>query len=144
LARILLVDDDADVRIMLEHVLLHEGYEVDTAETVSGGKERVRSGSYDLALLDGKLPDGHGSEIAVAASAKGMKVLMVTGYAFTMPEKRARALRGSAETAATLRTCCGYREGASRLITLTSVLLITQRECLARITGRAYPGHGGC
>jgi DNA-binding response OmpR family regulator len=87
LARILLVDDDADVRIMLEHVLLHEGYEVDTAETVSGGKERVRSGSYDLALLDGKLPDGHGSEIAVAASAKGMKVLMVTGYAFTMPEK---------------------------------------------------------
>lgn len=85
LSRILLVEDDADVRLMLEHVLLHEGYEVDTAETVNGGKERLRSGSYDLALLDGKLPDGHGSEVADAASAQGIKVLIVTGYAFTFP-----------------------------------------------------------
>jgi hypothetical protein len=46
LARILLVEDDADVRLMLEHVLLYEGYEVDSAQTVSGGKNRLRSGSY--------------------------------------------------------------------------------------------------
>jgi DNA-binding response OmpR family regulator len=85
MARILLVEDDADVRLMLEHVLLHEGHEVDTAQTVSGGKNRLRSGSYDLALLDGKLPDGHGAEVADAASAKGMKVIIVTGYAFTLP-----------------------------------------------------------
>ena len=90
MARILLVEDDADVRLMLEHVLLHEGYEVDTADTVNGGKERLRFGSYDLALLDGKLPDGHGAEIADAATEKGVKALIVTGYAL-----RPRQWRGS-------------------------------------------------
>jgi two-component system, NtrC family, response regulator HydG len=85
LPRILLVEDNLDVRLLLEHVLLDEGYEVDTTATVRGGKELLGCGSYDLILADGKLPDGHGAEIADAATEKGVKALIVTGYAFTLP-----------------------------------------------------------
>lgn len=68
--RILLVEDDADVRLILEHVLLDERYEVDTTATVSGGKELLGRRSYDLVLADGKLPDSAGMDVADAASEK--------------------------------------------------------------------------
>jgi hypothetical protein len=37
LTRILPVKDDLDVRLLLQHVGLREGFEVDTSDTVSGG-----------------------------------------------------------------------------------------------------------
>jgi DNA-binding NtrC family response regulator len=83
--RILLVEDDANVRTLIEHVLLHEGYEVDTTGTASGGTELVRCRSYDLVVADGKLPDGTGMEVADAATERGMRAIIITGYAFTLP-----------------------------------------------------------
>jgi two-component system response regulator HydG len=83
--RILLVEDDADVRFVIEHVLIDAGYQVDTTGTASGGQELLRRHSYDLVVADGRLPDGSGMDIADTAMERGTKTLVMTGYAFTLP-----------------------------------------------------------
>lgn len=79
---ILVVDDDPGFRKLLETILTGEGYEVETAGTVS---EALRCGSrrkYDLVVSDLKLPDGHG--IAVLRWWKEnmpeTPVVMITGF----------------------------------------------------------------
>ena len=61
--RILLVEDERDVRLIIEHVLIDAGYEVDTAETMTAGRELLKRGSHDLVLADAKLPDGSGMDV---------------------------------------------------------------------------------
>ena len=78
--RILLVEDDPDVRVLLEGVLLDADYEVDATDTVKGGRALLDSRFYDLLLTDGRLPDGTGIMVADRAHEIGMKVLMITGY----------------------------------------------------------------
>jgi two-component system response regulator HydG len=85
MARILLVEDDADVRFMLEHVLVDGGYAVDSTDTASGANELLQCRRYDLVLTDAKLPDGTGMDVADAAVDRGMKAILMTGYAFTLP-----------------------------------------------------------
>lgn len=69
MARILLVEDQQDVRLLLQHVLLGSGYEVDVTETVAQARLRLDAASYGIAIAD-------------AAKERGMKTLIVTGYAF--------------------------------------------------------------
>ena len=83
--RILIVEDEADVRFVIEHVLLDAGYDVDTTGTMHGGLDLLRFRTYDLIVADGKLPDGTGLDVADAAQKRGTKTLVITGYAFTLP-----------------------------------------------------------
>jgi DNA-binding response OmpR family regulator len=83
--RILLVEDEPDVRMIIEHVLLRAGYAVDTTGTMTGGTDLIRCRSYDLVVADGKLPDGSGMDVCDVAAEKGIKCLIVTGYAFSLP-----------------------------------------------------------
>jgi DNA-binding NtrC family response regulator len=86
MSRILLVEDDADVRAVFEHVLLDAGYEVDVAETILGGEMLLSSRGYSLVLTDGRLPDGVGTMLADQATAKGIPTIIVSGYAFNLRE----------------------------------------------------------
>jgi DNA-binding NtrC family response regulator len=86
MSRILLIEDDPDVRVVLEHVLYDAGHEVDAGMTVRDGRERLGSGKYDLLLTDGRLPDGTGIELADQADAQSIPVLILTGYAFILRE----------------------------------------------------------
>jgi len=81
-ARILLVEDHEDVRLLLEHVLLGSGHEVDVAGTVAQAHSLIEAASYELVIADVRLPDGSGIAIADAAKERGMKTLVLTGYAF--------------------------------------------------------------
>jgi DNA-binding response OmpR family regulator len=81
--RILLVEDDVDVRPVIKESLIDAGYEVDATGTMSGGIEMLRSRRYDLVVADGKLPDGTGMDVADAAN--DITALIITGYAFTLP-----------------------------------------------------------
>jgi DNA-binding response OmpR family regulator len=86
MTRILLVEDDHDVRLLVEHVLLDAGYEVDTTDSVSGGLSLLECRSYDLVLADGRLGDGTGMQVADRArELRDTPVLIVTGYAFDLP-----------------------------------------------------------
>ena len=84
--RILVVEDDPDVRVILEHVLFDAGHEVDTATNVRDGRDLLESREYHLLLADGRLPDGTGIELADLADAVGIPVLIITGYAFILRE----------------------------------------------------------
>jgi two-component system, OmpR family, KDP operon response regulator KdpE len=85
--RILLVEDDPELRLLLEHVLLGAGYVVDTAATVAQANRRLDEAIYDLVLADGRLEDGTGMMVAEKAIEAGSRALIITGYAFDLPTK---------------------------------------------------------
>ncbi|HUK60943.1 MAG TPA: response regulator [Stellaceae bacterium] len=78
--RILLVEDDWDVRLLLEHVLRDAGYEVDSTDTVVVARRHLAAQDYTLVLADGVLTDGSGITVADDAVARGIKTLVITGY----------------------------------------------------------------
>jgi DNA-binding response OmpR family regulator len=80
--RILFVEDNEEVRSFVEEILTDGGYEVDTAGTVAQGCSLLDTRKYDLALVNGRLPDGTGLDVAQKAHQLGVKSLMVTGYAY--------------------------------------------------------------
>ena len=84
MTRILLVEDDHNVRVLLEHVLIDGGYVVDSTTTVAEAKSLLDSVGYELLLADGRLPDGTGMALAEYAQASGVKTLIITGYAFQL------------------------------------------------------------
>lgn len=87
MARILVVDDDADLRFIIEHVLIDAGYRVDVAGSMSRAIGLLQSQAYDLVIADGKLPDGTGFDIADRAGEQSTKAVILTGYAFSLPGK---------------------------------------------------------
>ena len=87
MARILLVEDDFDVRQVMEHVLVDGGHQVDASGTVLGGLALFGDHAYDLVVADGRLPDGTGVTVADRAREKGVPVLIITGYAFNLPRR---------------------------------------------------------
>jgi DNA-binding NtrC family response regulator len=81
---ILLVEDNADVRFVMEHSLLDAGYEVDATETVADGCERLSRRVYDLVIADAVLPDGTGMAVADRARERSVRAIIVTGYCFAL------------------------------------------------------------
>jgi DNA-binding NtrC family response regulator len=79
---ILLVEDDADVRDIVEQILTDGGYEVDATGTLNDGFALLCSRRYDLVISDARLPDGSGTDVADAAAARGAETLVLTGYGF--------------------------------------------------------------
>jgi len=90
MARILLVEDDPDVRPLLEHILLSERFEVTAAESVAVATMLLASQPFDLVICDVNLPDGSGLAVADKAIATGIKALVVTGHGLSLkPESLA-------------------------------------------------------
>jgi DNA-binding NtrC family response regulator len=87
MARLLLVEDDPTVLMLLEHVLRGEGYGVDCADTVGNARRYLARRQYDLVVTDGRLPDGTGMMVGDEAGEKGTKTLIITGYAFQLPRE---------------------------------------------------------
>jgi DNA-binding response OmpR family regulator len=61
--RILVVEDDAAIRLGIRHSLRFNGYEVSEAEEAREGGRLALEGDYDLLLLDLNLPGGDGLNI---------------------------------------------------------------------------------
>jgi len=78
--RILVVDDESAVRDLLSKTLRAEGFAVDVAEDGEKGSYLVRSNTYDLAILDNRLPKKNGIEIVreMRAASKMTPVLMLS------------------------------------------------------------------
>jgi two-component system, NtrC family, response regulator PilR len=85
MARILLVEDDLDVRPLLEYVLGREGgYAVTAVESVANAAMLLAAQPFDLVVTDVNLPDGNGLRIADQAKAKGVKVLVLTAHGLSL------------------------------------------------------------
>lgn len=61
--KILLVEDDADLREVTERALLKERYVVETAATYRAARQKALVYEYDCILLDIMLPDGNGLDL---------------------------------------------------------------------------------
>jgi two-component system response regulator MprA len=68
--RVLVVDDDTDIRALVAGALLDEGYEVTTAPDGLAALERVRDYVPDVILLDMNMPRMNGWEFADAYRAR--------------------------------------------------------------------------
>jgi DNA-binding response OmpR family regulator len=80
MARILIVDDDDDVRTLLDHILSAANYEVDTAATVKAAQAFLERNHYNLLLADLMLPDGSGMQIAEEAQRRNTPAIILTAY----------------------------------------------------------------
>ena len=61
--KILLIEDEPDIRKTLEYNIAREGYDVVSAPSLSEGRNHLNSGSFSLILLDLMLPDGSGLDL---------------------------------------------------------------------------------
>ncbi len=81
--RILIVDDEERFRVTLRKLLVLKGLEVDTAGSGREALEMLKTGSYDVVLLDVKMPEMNGIE-ALAEIKKidpNIEVIILTGHA---------------------------------------------------------------
>jgi len=86
--RMLVVDDEEDIRYVLQEMLHAEGYEVATAEGGHEGIERVKAGisieeKFDLILIDLVMPEIDGIQMlrTVKQLDPDIGTVMITGYA---------------------------------------------------------------
>ncbi|MDF2673404.1 MAG: sigma-54-dependent transcriptional response regulator [Clostridiales bacterium] len=61
--RILVIDDTKNIKMLIGKALASEGYGVDTAESGQEGIELFKTQSYDLVLLDIRMPNMSGTEV---------------------------------------------------------------------------------
>jgi DNA-binding NtrC family response regulator len=80
--RVLVIDDEAEIRESLQTLLEIEGYAVQTAENGGQGLQRFESAIYDLVLLDLMMPDRSGLEVLddIRQRDKETPVFMITAY----------------------------------------------------------------
>jgi DNA-binding response OmpR family regulator len=78
--RVLLVEDEAAIRMTLEDMLAAEGCVVETHADGPTGEAAIRSGSYDIVLLDLMLPGRDGLAICKNVRDAGVKtpIIMLT------------------------------------------------------------------
>ena len=80
--RILIVDDELELRSMLRRYLENEGFEIAEASNGADGLDRIRVGPPDLVILDIGLPDGDGIELLrKIRSVSEIPVIMLTARA---------------------------------------------------------------
>lgn len=82
-SRILVVDDEENVRITTAAILEQEGYEVDTASDGHEALSKVKTGSFDLVLTDLRMEGLDGNALLQELCTKHPNVVTVvlTGYA---------------------------------------------------------------
>jgi len=80
--KILIIEDEPDIRKTLEYNISREGYEVISTSSLSEGREKLESASFSLLLLDLMLPDGSGldlcRELKQDKSLSSMPVIILT------------------------------------------------------------------
>jgi CheY-like chemotaxis protein len=86
-AHILVVDDEAAIRELIQEVLAMEGHTCDHAENGAVALERVRVKKYDLVIMDRNMPKMTGLQalqmIRTTPALYDLKVLMCTSASVT-------------------------------------------------------------
>jgi len=87
MARIIVIDDEDDLRGILRLMLEAHGHEVDEAATGSEGLRAIRGQRYDLVITDVLMPEDDGVSIAkqLPSIQPEAKVLAISGGGPSMP-----------------------------------------------------------
>ncbi|MBX9798665.1 MAG: sigma-54 dependent transcriptional regulator [Burkholderiaceae bacterium] len=80
--RILIVDDEADLRELLEITLVKMGLDIDSASDLATARDYLKQHEYALVLTDMRLPDGLGIELVqeITAQYKNTPVAVITAF----------------------------------------------------------------
>lgn len=117
--KLLIIDDDKDICLVLSKFLVKNGYSVDVAHKGEEGLQMLRGSQYDLILCDYRLPDLTGVEMLrkIKLLQPSVAVIIITGYS---------DVRTAVET---------FRYGASDYVTkplYPDELLVTIKETIAK------------
>ncbi|WP_442545128.1 response regulator transcription factor [Arthrobacter sp. KN11-1C] len=153
--RVLLVEDDVQLRAMLEELLLGEGYEVSSASDGQKGLHLALTGEFDVMVLDRGLPVMDGLNLLTKLRREGVETAALILSALGNPADRVEGLDAGAEdylskpfdveellarlralrrrhiaTATTLRIAGGHFDLESRSVTRSdgSVVVLSERE----------------
>lgn len=79
---VLIIDDEADIRALMEMTLMKMGLNVDTAEGVAAAKQKLNKNKYALVLTDMRMPDGSGLEVVeyIVNQHLDTPVAVITAY----------------------------------------------------------------
>lgn len=80
--RVLIIDDEIDLCLLLQSYLSKRNYEVSTAHTLNDGFKKIETFSPDTLLLDNNLPDGMGWKEAGNIHRKypDMNITLISAY----------------------------------------------------------------
>ena len=83
MAHILVIDDEADIRIILERFFKMEGHTVDTAGDGKAAMRLLKLNQYDLVTTDVMMPEMDGLELitAIRKEFSDMRIIAMTGGA---------------------------------------------------------------
>lgn len=117
--KLLIIDDDKDICLVLSRFLTKNNYDVNVAHKGEDGLQLLRSNQYSVILCDYRLPDHTGVEMLrkIKLLQPGAAVIIITGYS---------DVRIAVET---------FRYGASDYVTkplYPDELLVTIRETIAK------------
>jgi DNA-binding response OmpR family regulator len=94
---ILVIDDDKSILRTLTRILQKAGYEVVTAETGKEAMEKAEQTSYDLALVDVRLPDMDGTDLLTKLQDTTPNTVKIVITGFPSLETGVKALDGGAD-----------------------------------------------
>src|SRR4029078_3904313 len=82
MARILVVDDEANIRALIDEILSEEGYDVTTAADARHARAARKDNEFDLILLDIWMPDTDGISLLKEWNESGAAgtVVMMSGH----------------------------------------------------------------
>ena len=93
--KIYLLEDDPDIRTIVNFILLKEGYNVEAFEKIGDLNDRLlRGGTPALFLMDVSLPDGNGLELCkkLVSDRKYASIPVLIMSAGVCTEEKARAV----------------------------------------------------
>nr|WP_217994500.1 response regulator transcription factor [Mobilicoccus pelagius] len=90
--RVLLLEDDLELRSSVATVLRRRSYAVDEAATIADADERLSVNSYDVAVLDRGLPDGDAADMLRDLRSRGCAVPVLFLSAWADIHDRVRGL----------------------------------------------------
>ncbi len=96
LSRVLVVDDEPDIRELIDLTLSRMGLAADCAASVGEAKAFLAEGSYQLCLTDMRLPDGDGLELVRHVSECHSQTPVAVITAFGSAENAVAALKAGA------------------------------------------------
>lgn len=116
MARILIVDDDVQVRKLLQSLLDRAGYDVVVATDGKEGLDAYRQTPVDLIITDLIMPEKEGIEmiLELRQESPGVKIIAISGGARMAPENYLRM-------AVSLGACRTFSKPVDRSALLTAV-----------------------
>ncbi|RYY37078.1 MAG: sigma-54-dependent Fis family transcriptional regulator [Sphingobacteriaceae bacterium] len=96
MAKILIVEDDATLLQILEGFLHKNGYVTESAANLKTGTKLLSQNTYDILLLDYRLPDGNGLDVLAHARHSGIETPAVIMTSFNDVRTAVRAMQAGA------------------------------------------------